>query len=714
MGRILKVFSILVGALLALIVIAVLLVVLLVDPNDYRDEIAQRVQDATGRELTIEGELSMSVFPWVAIEVGRTRLGNAEGFGDEPFASFERASLSVKLLPLLFRREVSVGTAELESLRVNLAIDANGRSNWQDISERMEAAEQLEEQAAEDDEGAQVSGFAVGSIAIADAQLVYDNAQLGERYELTGLNLKTGSVDAGEPVDLSGGFSFTGPDDLAGQVDLSATAQFAADASSVSLTDFEIGGSAEGEMPLRFEFSAPAMNVMTEDRVANIGDMRLEVFDVVVEASVEPFSYADSPQPKATIRINAFSPRSLMQSLGIEAPETADPGALDRLMLSADLAVTDNSMQMTGLELELDETTFTGSLVVPRESDGTYELDLAADSINVGRYMAPATDEDEPVASGEEVPIEIPVDLIRAFNTRGSLRIGEAQLGRLVFEDITLDVNSSNGLLRMHPISAQFLDGAYNGDIRIDASGEVTTLSVNERIENVNLGALAMAMFETDRVTGQINGTFRLTGRGNEIGEMQRNLNGDMSFVLSDGAWEGTDVWYQLRRARALFRREEAPEPELPARTRFSEVSATGVVTNGILVNEDFAADLPFMQLRGRGSVDIPAGTIDYSLTGRVLSSPELADAATAEEIDDLTSATIPLRISGLLAEPDIGIDMEALVRGRVEEEVRDALLDRLLGGDEEPAEGEAGEERPRKPRKKRIRRTSCEIVCGT
>ncbi len=698
MGKILKVLGILVGALVALIIVAILLVVLLVDPNDYRDEIAQRVQDATGREFTIEGDLSLSVFPWVAIEVGRTELGNAEGFGDEPFASFERASLSVKLIPFLFSRELSVGTAELESLRVNLAVDANGRSNWQDISERLEAAEQLEEPPPEAEEGAQVKGFAVGSIAIADAQLVYDNAQLGERYELTGLGLRTGSVNAGEPVDLSGGFSFTGPDDLAGRVDLSATVQFAADASSVSLEDFEISGAAEGATPLSFEFSAPAMSVRTEDRVADIGDMRLEVFDVVVEASVEPFSYADSPQPTATIRINAFSPRTLMQNLGIEAPETADPGALERLMLSANLAVTDSSMGMTNLELELDDTTFTGALAVPRDSDGTYELDLAADSINVSRYMAPATDEEE-AAAGEEVPIAIPVDIIRALNARGSLRIGEAQLGRLVFEDITLDVNSANGRLRMHPISAQFLDGAYNGDIRIDASGEVTTLSVNERIENVNLGALAMAMFETDKVTGQINGTFVLTGRGNEIGEMQRNLNGNMSFVLSDGAWEGTDVWYQLRRARAMFKREEPPEPELPARTRFSEVSATGVVTSGVLVNEDFSADLPFMQLSGRGSVDIPAGTIDYSLTGRVLNSPELADAATAEEIEDLTSATIPLKISGPLAEPDIGVDFEALIRDRAEEELRDAVLDRLFGGDEEePAEGEEAEEEEEDP----------------
>ncbi len=482
MGRLLKLLAIFVGALVALLVLAALLIALLIDPNDYRDEIAQAVQESTGRELSIEGDLSLSVFPWIAIEMGRTQLGNAEGFGDEPFASFERASLSVRVIPLLFRRDVSVGTAELESLRVNLAVRADGRSNWQDISERAEAAAELEEQAPEVADaaaGSKVRGFEVGSIAIADAQVVYDNAQLGERYELSDFSLRTGSVSAGRPVDLRGGFSFTAqPNEISGRVDLSATVEFASDAASVSLTDFEISGSAEGELPLQFEFSAPAMSVMTEDRVADIGDMRLEFFDVVVEASVEPFSYADSPQPKATIQVDAFSPRSLMQTLGIELPETADPDALERLMLSANLAVTDSSMRMTGLELELDDTTFTGDLAVPRDSDGTYELDLVADSINVSRYMAPAA-EAEQAEAGEELPIEIPVDLIRSFNARGSLRIAEAELGRLVFEDITLDVNSSNGQLRMHPISAQFLNGTYNGDIRIDARGDVTTLAVN-------------------------------------------------------------------------------------------------------------------------------------------------------------------------------------------------------------------------------------------
>ena len=41
----------------------------------------------------------------------------------------------------------------------------------------------------------------------------------------------------------------------------------------------------------------------------------------------------------------------------------------------------------------------------------------------------------------------------------------------------------------------------------------------------------------------------------------------------------GTSYW----RARALLRKEAPPEPTLPARTKFTSVTATGVVTDGIM-----------------------------------------------------------------------------------------------------------------------------------
>jgi AsmA protein len=204
-------------------------------------------------------------------------------------------------------------------------------------------------------------------------------------------------------------------------------------------------------------------------------------------------------------------------------------------------------------------------------------------------------------------------------------------------------------------------------------------------------------MFEEESVTGSINGTFELTGHGNDLGAIQSSLQGQMSFELLDGAWEGTDVWYELRRARALLKKEETPEPTLPARTPFSSVTASGPVTEGVFRNDNLLAELPFMRLTGNGSIDLPAATINYNMTARVFERPEFVEGATAEELDEFTEAVIPLKITGPLASPSIKPDVQKMLKKEAEKEVKKRLMDKLFGAEEEeessaeaPAEGAA------------------------
>ena len=73
-----------------LLVLASIAVVVFVDPNDYKDDIAKAVRDRTGRDLKLDGNLSLSVFPWLAIETGHAELGNPPGFGAGPFMPSNR------------------------------------------------------------------------------------------------------------------------------------------------------------------------------------------------------------------------------------------------------------------------------------------------------------------------------------------------------------------------------------------------------------------------------------------------------------------------------------------------------------------------------------------------------------------------------------------------------------------------------------------------
>ena len=631
-GRPVKKLLYVILGIVAILVIAAVSFYVLFDPNDFRDRIAGEVQRTTGRELVIEGDLQVSLFPWLAIELGETRLGNAPGFGDEPFASFDKVRLSVRLLPLLIRREVSVGVAELDGMRLNLAVDATGRSNWQDL---LEAGEAAPAEAPEDERT--TGSLEINSIGINDANLAYTDAQLGERYLLTDFNLTTGGIGAGKPLAITGGFDFElQPADLRGTFELSADLVFDTAAQTVGMNNLDI-----------------------------------EVAGVEIGAQVEPFTYAGDLMPVVAFETGAFSLKSLMQALGMEPLETADPDALGKVMLGGTARVTPQAIGIDDLQLRVDDTTFAGKVSVARDAAGTISADLAGDAIDLTRYMAPATE--GAAEGGEAVPVEIPADLIRAFNLRGELTLDEARLSGLEFTGVKLGVTARDGNLRMHPITAQLYGGSYEGDVRIDASGDTPVLSVNEKVQGVDLGSLAMAMFDQQNISGDINGTFTLSGRGADLGVVQKSLRGNMAFELVDGAWDGTDVWYQLRRARAVLKKEPVPEPQTPVRTKFSTVRLTGPVRDGVFTNEDLFAELPFMQLTGNGSVDLVAAEIDYALSARVLKKPEFAGDMTADELDDFTEAVIPLRVDGPLAAPSIKPDVEGMLRQEVEEKRQEA-----------------------------------------
>jgi len=662
-----------VAAIVTLFVVAAIAFYLLFDANDFRDRIATSVKDETGRELVIDGDIGLRVFPWLAVDVGHTTLGNAEGFGDEPFAEFDRAQLSVRLMPLLFGNEISIGTAALDGLRLNLAVNARGVGNWEDL-----APDDNEAAVAEPGPSAAGAKLDISGVRLTDAALTYADAQSGDRYALSAVNVSLGRIAGdGSPIPVEGGLHFdVQPGDISGDIELDTVLSYDGDSGLLALEGLDVGGMIDGiaTAPTELRFSTDGIEVRTGEQVVSMETVELSILGVTLEAEIlEPMSYASSVQPYAAIKVDEFSPRSLMTLLGIDAPATADPSALSRVSLEALARVRTNAIELSDITLELDDTSFTGTLGVPRSAAGSYRFDLKGNAINLDRYMAPA-DESTADAAAAETPVEIPVDMIRPLKAQGNLAIATVEVGGLTLENTVLGLNVADGRLRMHPISAALYGGSYNGDVRIDAAGAVPVLSVNETVAGVDLAKLAGAMFEQDNITGSINGNFKLSGQGADLGAIQQSLSGNMSFDLKDGTYEGTDVWYELRRARALLKQETPPEPVLPARTKFSSVSATGVVTNGVLQNDDFVAELPFMELTGRGSVNIPAGTVNYSLSARVFEKPEGMAGASAEEISDLTKAVIPLKISGPLAGPSVAPDVEQLLRQQVEEEVKDKL----------------------------------------
>ena len=125
------------GVLIVLIVVALLVVPMFIDVQKYKPQIEQKVSEATGRPFSIDGELRLSLFPWVGLAFSGLHMGNPPGFQEKDFLSVKSFDVRVKLIPLL-SKDIQVKRFILEEPRIVLEKSKKGRGNWEGIGKPSE------------------------------------------------------------------------------------------------------------------------------------------------------------------------------------------------------------------------------------------------------------------------------------------------------------------------------------------------------------------------------------------------------------------------------------------------------------------------------------------------------------------------------------------------------------------------------------------------
>ncbi|MGE4553968.1 MAG: AsmA family protein, partial [Desulfovibrionaceae bacterium] len=339
MSKALKYFLFILGSLVLLLVAAIVLVAVFVDPNDYKDDLARLVKDKTGRELVFQGDIALTFFPWLGVEVGGVTLGNAPGFGDEPFVAVGRAQAGIQVLPLLSGK-VEIGTVTLDQVRLNLAKDAKGRSNWDDLAGGGETAAKpeakTETKAGKDAGDAGGLDLRLGGLEVKGADVVYDDRQAGKRYEIRNLGVTLGEVTPGEPFSFELTTTFDSKDpEAAGDVTLRGVAALDLEQQQYTVSGLNLALTAQGKAVPggRAEITAQAGSLSADlkAQTASLDGLVLSAYGVQVHGAAQAAKLLDSPEARGVLDIPAFDLKKTLAALGQTAPETADPAALTRV-----------------------------------------------------------------------------------------------------------------------------------------------------------------------------------------------------------------------------------------------------------------------------------------------------------------------------------------------------------------------------------------------
>ena len=191
-----------VAGIVGLLVVAALVIPFLVPKDVYRNQIEKAATDALQREVTLTGDVKISVFPRIAASIGGVTVANPEGFDRPNMIEAGELRGSVKWLPLLSRR-VDVQEIAFVDAKVDLHRLADGKANWE-----FGTSSEPTEETPEGSSGGFDAGIA--SARLENASLTYRDDAAGSTYELKELDLQASMQAMNQPVDIKGSGLFQG------------------------------------------------------------------------------------------------------------------------------------------------------------------------------------------------------------------------------------------------------------------------------------------------------------------------------------------------------------------------------------------------------------------------------------------------------------------------------------------------------------------------
>ncbi|MFY0656072.1 MAG: AsmA family protein [Neptunomonas phycophila] len=627
MGKIIKIVIGILAAVILLGVIAVGVLTALFDPNDYKPEIETLAKEKANIDLSVGGDIDWSFYPWLGLSIADVDVR----FVDQPeLANLSKAQLAVNI-PALFSGKVQMDSILIEGLSLNLTKDKDGKVNWQQPTADSVATTDAEPTSPntepQDTSGNQPLSLDIQSISIKDGTVTYIDQQTQQQVTLNNLAINSGQISDGNvfPLDIAADLTQQQNNKQTLAAKISATANITLDLENQQYTvqDFNSDVTLEAEKLIKLHLET--------DLVANLAQNRVVVESWIAQLSNLKASgnitIEDLNTLKMTgsIKTDTFALNSVLEELGLPIIDVTDNGAFNKMNFVSQFTGDAKTIQTDSLAITVDDTKLNGSASYSLET-GRADIALSGNSIIVDRYLPPSnksageaksiTDSSEAKNHGYSKEAVIPVDALKPLNFGASLKMQSITYNKMPIGNVDVSIDARNGLIKLNRANLTMYSGSIATSGSLDVRKSPARLTVNKKINGLQLGEMLTALNGSAPITGALSTTAAVTANGVSVYDIINSLNGTANVGLQNGVIQGIDMAQQLcqtmNNLSALGQLSTAESVD--SSTPFAKMGGNFTIKNGVVSNNDLSASLDAMSLSGKGDVNLPQRTLNYGL----------------------------------------------------------------------------------------------------
>ncbi|MGH6950022.1 MAG: AsmA family protein, partial [Vitreimonas sp.] len=192
------------GGLVAAALIAAGLLAYLVSRLDVRAEVERAVENATGRQTRIEGNVGVSYWPVLGLRAETITLANVAGGRAPAFITADEVNVGVQIRPL-FDRQVKVERLVLQRPRIALEVDAQGQPNW--VLARP-AGTGPARPPSTGEPAIDFSRTSLRGVTVSDGEVSFFDARRGSGWVIGDVDIRTALEDFDHPMQVRGSLRY--------------------------------------------------------------------------------------------------------------------------------------------------------------------------------------------------------------------------------------------------------------------------------------------------------------------------------------------------------------------------------------------------------------------------------------------------------------------------------------------------------------------------
>lgn len=591
------------GGLVAAALIGAGLLAYLVSRLDVRAEVERAVENATGRDLTIAGEVGVSYWPVLGLRALDATLANVEGGRAPAFIRAGEIDIGVEIRPL-FDRQVVVRRLVLQEPQIALEVNAQGQPNWILTPRRPPPTTTPTPRPTEP--SVDINRTSLREIRVSDGEISFFDARQGSGWVVGDVDMSTAITTLEDPMRMQGSVRYN---------DRPVT---------LDLTIQRPGAARRGQpTPI-------SLSIETE----------------LLNAEFEGQTLAASGEVAGTIRANGPSLRQLAAWTG--APIRGGVG-LEQFAVSGRLEIARGAYAFSNAGFAIDLVRGRGDFILSELRGKPYlsgRLQLFDFDLNpyISGQAPPDTSEEQVVAAAampdagqstatptaeiaaveappraldvQAAPSEAPIDFsgLQAFNADLELVTSAVLVQHLRLDSTRLNLVLNDGYLAATLHNMSLYGGSGRGRFEIDARTPAARIVQDLAFSNLDARRFMTDAINFTNIEGRAEISLNVRAEGRTQSELLSSIDGSTHVEVVSGTLHGVDLGGVSRTIRNALRGELiAPE----ARTPFQGFSGTFAIANGVLASDDLSFNTTDLRIPGIGVIDVPQRRADLRLAPR-------------------------------------------------------------------------------------------------